>query len=286
MITMVLPFVQDWSAGDDTVPLRMLNVGANKGYEVASFLERYQPSRGVTRRRWYMGIRRIAADAKSGYLTWISRGACGDGRQSIREEKELLTSKDSVRHVEVHAVELMDTNAAIIRNITKELHVNDIVHVYQQAVSNGTSLVQIPSRAHLGSERGSICTHKCRKHKEVMSATLDDFVMMHNLAPLFHVIIDTEGWDALVLEGFRATLKRQQIGILEFEYHTYGYWDTKNPEARSLRNTVQWLKEEAGYSCFFQASDNLIPISPPCWADEFEIRRWSNVLCLQARTIS
>ena len=58
----------------------MLNVGANKGYEVAKFLELVAPERNVHRLRWYGALRSYAESIHSGYLKFGAIGGCIDGR--------------------------------------------------------------------------------------------------------------------------------------------------------------------------------------------------------------
>ena len=82
--------------------------------------------------------------------------------------------------------------------------------------------------------------------------------------------IDTEGFDALVLEGMRALLAARMCTSLSSTHH---------PESRALKTILSWLTE-LGYECFWTGSDGcLAPASGLCWRDEFEIRSWSNLVC-------
>ena len=84
------------------------------------------------------------------------------------------------------------------------------------------------------------------------------------------VSIDTEGFDALVLEGMRALLAARMCTSLSSTHH---------PESRALKTILSWLTE-LGYECFWTGSDGcLAPASGLCWRDEFEIRSWSNLVC-------
>ena len=41
------------------------------------------------------------------------------------------------------------------------------------------------------------------------AVALDDFFARQRLRSIYHVAIDTEGWDALVIEGMRTALKEK-----------------------------------------------------------------------------
>jgi len=110
--------------------------------------------------------------------------------------------------------------------------------------------------------------------------TLDEFMLRQRLDEVWAVVIDAEGYDALVLEGMRRVLGAHRVVFVEFEYHSIGYWGSAVPlsERRSLKATQQWLGA-LGYTCFMEAWDTVAPISGPCWMDAFETRQWSNVVC-------
>ena len=53
-----------------------INCGANKGYEIAEFLARWAPQRGISNRGWYIEIAEYAARKKSKHLKWSAAGGC------------------------------------------------------------------------------------------------------------------------------------------------------------------------------------------------------------------
>ena len=59
-----------------------------------------------------------------------------------------------------------------------------------------------------------------------------------------------------------------------------GFWAApgKRGDARSLAGTLRWMAD-AGWFCFMQGRTGLLPVSPPCWRDKLEVRRWSNLAC-------
>lgn len=62
--------------------------------------------------------------------------------------------------------------------------------------------------------------------------------MVHWLA------VDTEGFDALVLEGAHRTLRAHRVHIVEFEYNSaVGYWHPRFEEARSLTGALTSMRK-------------------------------------------
>ena len=260
-------------------PVTMINVGANKGYEVVEFLERWAPERGVTDRAWYYMIKQYAASIKSKHLAWSAPGACKHNhKKKPRWQDQLRTSLP----VRVHAFELNPRTAAALDFLVRNASLSDIVTVHQKPVSAEVQLV-CTSNDLAGSERSRI--HGARKRACTMqnSTTIDRFLQSEGIAEALLVEIDTEGHDAFVLAGMREALRAHRIRIVQFEYG--GMWPapsnalkgTDGTVRATLDATVRWMWEEAGYFCFFR--DPLMPISPPCWSQEFEVRKWSNVLC-------
>lgn len=92
--------------------------------------------------------------------------------------------------------------------------------------------------------------------------------------------VDTEGHDALVLEGLRGSLARGVIDVLEFEFNSQlGSWNARSSQRRTLRSTLEML-EFFSYSCFWQDSSGcLSPASGACFRDGFERVGWSNLVC-------
>ena len=121
----------------------------------------------------------------------------------------------------------------------------------------------------------------------VRTTTLDDFASQHGLDHIYHLAIDAEGSDPLILEGMTNLLSRRKVALLQFEYNRErrpfhsNYWAARGvgAEARSLASVVRRLAS-FGYTCFLEAPRHLVPLSPPCWRKEFDgWRKWSNVLC-------
>ena len=113
------------------------------------------------------------------------------------------------------------------------------------------------------------------------AVALDDFFRHEGLEHVYHVAIDTEGWDALVVEGMRDSLRQRRVSLVEFEVNNRGMWNRlfSGREARTVNGTLNML-HDAGYACYWVLTRALVPASGACWIDAFGGRpAWSNVLC-------
>lgn len=133
------------------------------------------------------------------------------------------------------------------------------------------------------SARGKACS-KGACTERVETITLDDFFERQQLLSVYHLAIDTEGHDPLVLEGAAKSIRERKIAIIEFEVNSGGHWTTKKRspfyrDRRTLRSAIARL-EDAQYACFWQMRVGLVPLSGECWRPEFEqVRKWSNIVC-------
>ena len=259
----------------------LINVGANKGYSIVSFLSAWD-SLPLTYQLWYQKIKEYAgtvvrADGTvgSGFLSWIACGACLECRTPRRGRSPASCQR---RGAVAHALELAPENRVLLRHLVNATGLGGSVRVWDFAASNISMEVGLPpSAGNIGGEGNEISVSK--KRGTVKAVTIDDFMALAQLDEVHQLAIDTEGWDALVLEGARRTLQARKIRVIEFEYSGKAYWSTRNKgERRTLRKLQRWLLA-AGYSCFMLNKNALYPMSGLCWRDEFESCAWSNVVC-------
>ena len=264
-------------------PVTMVNVGANKGYALVEFLGLWT-QHGVSAKTWSRAIKWYANKTHSKWLASNACGFCGDCRQAS-------PAKHSRSSGVAHALELAANNRALLREVAVETGLAAAIRVHNYAASNmTTSMLHVPIFA--GGETRSLQTADdkiCQKGgctERVDVTTIDDFFRAQSIASVYHLTIDTEGYDALVLEGAAESLRARRVALLEFEVSKGGYWTTrKRPslahyrERRTLRATTRKL-DAAGYACFWQTEAGLVPLSGPCWRPEFDMfRTWSNVVC-------
>ena len=125
--------------------------------------------------------------------------------------------------------------------------------------------------------------------RDVDVVALDDFFRLQGLESIYHVAIDVEGFDALVLEGMQQTIRQRRVALIEFEVNELGYWSRgSRHERRRLRTTIAWL-ESSGYQCFWQLPNALVPTTTACFiagSDRAPLK-WSNIVCAhEAPTIA
>ena len=179
--------------------------------------------------------------------------------------------------LELHAFEMTSQNSDWLRWAFDHFAIDaTLVHA---AVSNKSGVAAAPGSARVGEEALSASLRPSRGSIPVRAIALDDYLAETKMAGVDIVSIDTEGFDALVLEGMRGALAAQRVSVFEFEYHWSGFWAAAHPEARSLQATLSWVSA-LGYGCFWTGGDGcLAPASGPCWRDSFEFRSWSNLVC-------
>ena len=158
--------------------------------------------------------------------------------------------------------------------------------MHDAGASNASAEVTIKARA-AGVEDGAVAfgaeISAHRATEVVRLTTLDAFLSatFGDTREIYHVSIDTEGHDALVLEGARRALRAKRVTLLEFEYSGRGYW-AAGADGRTLGATLGWLAED-GYACWWQTRHDLVAASPPCWTPAMESRKWSNLVCTHKR---
>jgi FkbM family methyltransferase len=176
-------------------------------------------------------------------------------------------------------MDLSPSNYRLLSWLVDRFNLSDVAHVYEVGASNASARGRVRSDKIVGAEDLSIGTASgWHATKEVPIVRVDDFLVERNISNAYHVSVDAEGWDSLVLEGMARTLRRRAIAILEFEYSGAGYWSAHHKGARTLEEKLAWLNA-MGYSCYWQARHDLIPATRPCWLPSFETRSWSNLVC-------
>jgi FkbM family methyltransferase len=192
-------------------------------------------------------------------------------------------------------LELVKPNRALLRHLISQFRLGSQAYVHDLAASNATYLEPQPVDP-AGTETASLKPGKKSRDKRLKRSlgqvvqvdTLDNFLARLALKDVYAVEIDTEGHDALVLEGMHESLRARRVGFLKFEYSHKGYWAENAQDRRTLERTLGWL-DEAGYTCFMEARGGqkyggaLAPISGHCWNATLERPHWSNVVCAHDR---
>ena len=227
--------------------MAIVNVGANKGFNVNSFLKRFQRGWNITNAAWYS------------HSLSAGCGVCG----ACKREVQLTYGRADVYAL---AVEMASANVKNLRNLFETFKVpGDVIHA---AGGEKPGVAYEPVKLKVGTEHVGIQTHGV----EIRMTSVDQLVAERKLDRVDLLSIDTEGMDAPVLRGSAKTLEKRIVKIVEFEYHAVGAWG----KGEKLRNSISMLRR-FGYTCFWQSNGGeLSPFLSEC---VYEFRKWSNVVC-------
>jgi hypothetical protein len=92
-------------------------------------------------------------------------------------------------------------------------------------------------------------------HVDSQITTIDDFVAQQNINRVDFIKIDTEGYEAKVIEGARDTIKKQRPIIVMAGYH-------HSDDAAALPLLVDSIAEN--YKCSIEDRGDLTLICAPC----------------------
>ena len=265
-------------------PFVFVNVGSNKGYAVASVVARFGGSSAlaaVSNAAWYQAIREYFAlngvkdEAALGRLGWGGSGNTMCGMCCACRDSAPVRAVAS--SVVVHAIELSSPNVAWLSWAFARFQIP--AYLVHAGANNESGYTFAPDRhatpTQMGGETDTLQTRQLRGLRRVRSIALDDYFAEEALRGVDFVSVDTEGFDAAVIDGLMGYLRKRRVRVLEFEYHGIGLWKRE----RALKDTIAQL-HGIGYTCFWQGNFGcLAPLSPPCWNDRFERKVWSNVVC-------
>lgn len=268
-----------------------INVGANKGYSAVEFVLLWS-QKNVSGHAWNRALRSFPG--AGGKLRAYSCGNCKDCHRQPPPPHRRFGGV-------AHLLEMAHGNRALLRHTIRATNLTAEVVVHDAAASNESGVMRVPGQMMVGDERNALCLPRQRDCTDtVRVVTIDDFID-HELvqqprqlgqprgADAWLVSIDTEGHDALVLEGMKRTLLARRVAIVQFELSGRGFWSTGGGgrtayarERRSLRHVVGSF-ETAGYECFWELTDGLLPLSGACWRDDYDAPRprnlWANIAC-------
>ena len=156
------------------------------------------------------------------------------------------------RGTHVHLLELAPANRALLRSLGRRFGLSDVVTVHDLAASNESHVARAPRHIMAGFEVESLCGGSTKGNcdprlaESVRTTTIDDFATSFELRRVYHLKIDVEGWDALVVEGSRQLLSARRVHLLEFEYSGHGMWGAAVGDMRhGLRTASAPLRRHA-----------------------------------------
>lgn len=251
--------------------LTYMIAGANKGFNVVSFLRRYANTTVTTRlwleeqQRYLMGSNAHLPRIHRSRIVALSYATCGRCGGCHDQGAVSLAS----REVEVHAFELLPDNVAWLRWAFAAFGVrHTLTHA---AVGNISGLVETPrGGVGMGYERASASMPSEGSAPPTQGAhlgravRLDDYMDQEDIAFAHVVAIDVEGWDGLVLHGLERALTAQRVGVLQAELNG-ARWVGATTRGLPFRETIDWMWG-FGYGCFLETKSGCIhPVSDLCW---------------------
>lgn len=251
----------------------MLNVGANKGHDLRSFIERFDASWRVSSSRWARSLVKHNA-------TKQLCGACGACGELPR-----WRAPSNVRVGTVLAVEAEPKNAALLRKLvwthTSRAHNVRVLH----AVATGPAartMAFVPIVQEAGTETARPVEGRSDAESEevtsVRTATVDQLLASHGLQTVDICLIDVEGHDHAVLRGAEGALRTRSLRVVVFEYS--GLWCFRQPDNACIRlEPLITFLDSFAYACWWLGnSGDVARIDPTC--EDVSTRRWSNIGCV------
>jgi FkbM family methyltransferase len=276
-------------AADDE-PLVLVNAGANKGYAVAEFVQRFGDAE-YSARQWLSNLTNIKANMM------LPCGFCGACRAPAP------TARPRPRGgIHAHAFELLPSNVMVLREMFQRMSVPGTVHALalsnysgeayrcreptpecvSHCICDASGRVSAAARRfrssvfRTGEEDIGASTTRNRHSVSTPCIALDEWSVQSKVRRVHVLSLDAEGWDMRILRGASRLLRTRRIGLVEFEWTpekyatAEGLWgapsaagtarretDDVNPlvvAARELAKTVGWL-QSFGYECFFQGGE-------------------------------
>lgn len=270
--------------------LTLVDVGANKGLVLASWIALFNPGAGVDAAA--ASARFVAAfPAMEGGD--VACGACGDcskppPKRRVGEGPCVGGSGAAGPRLSLHALEPAPANAALIDAGVGALAAAAGVQfsLHRVAAVGDASLTSVrfgdcpPGREVCGVHTPEAGAGGPGVYDppivDVPAVTLDAWVATARLEALDILAIDTEGLDALVLQGARGVLNGsalpRRVKIVQFEYHSFRAW-----QYNSLEDVVNTL-DSSGYDCYLLMQRKVLRLTR-CWHPALEFHYWSNVMC-------
>ena len=232
--------------------MTMINIGANKGYNVNLLLQQFHREWRTSNAAWKAAMPASVAQ---------SCGVCNDCTEVVHMNQDAL--------VEIIAVDISSENVNLLRHLVS--HFSAPCVVIHAAVHSVATVLHEAEGSKSGIEQGGITSHGRAVNGITLDGLIDTQRIPRTKAIVDVLIVDTEGNDGLVLQGGSSAIREQVFRVVIFEYHGIGAW-----QSLSVNSIVRDL-EKHGYTCFWMGSAGLAPFVTAC--DNNNFRKWSNIIC-------
>jgi len=220
----------------------MISVGANKGYNVNSFLQRYSRGWTTSNAQWWTYLK-FREDKKKNHALMEDKIRALCGSCSHCEEKVMVSYGQA--DVQVMAVEPLTPNVRILESAFSHFAVPG--HVIHAAGGDTVGSTFEPGALN-STVRGGQAGDVAKTTKLVPMITVDSLVQKYSIPSISLIRINTEGHDPAVLRGASWVLGHKMASVVEFEYHFKGMW------TRTKLSAVMSQMKEYGYDCFWQSN--------------------------------
>lgn len=246
----------------------LINVGANKGYDVREFFERYDQAGAPSGDKWLRALLKNNVTAQP-------CGACGACGHRVRRHS------GRVRVATAIAVEAEPQNAKVLRRLFRAFGLAERgAEVVHAAVGDGMGggMASVAVSKEVGDERGSIVDGGKRATVGVKATTIDELVRRYQLRVVDWCLIDAEGHDHAILRGAEASIKQNRLRVIAFEYGAQWCQPGLGGGCVPLQPTIAFLAAH-GYRCWWLGNGGRVaPVSARC--RDISTRRWSNIACV------
>jgi len=291
---------------DSAKPYLILDIGCNKGYTSADFLDALSPGTNMNPRTLVGAIRSIAREMNTKFDR--DGGVCQDSDKPLNKDR---TTKSET---EVHCFEPSPATYNMLTKARTKLmppgETTAIWHIHNVGLHevNGQMSWHNACATAVGDELCTIVPEGTKDAVPVPVVTVDKFLEdaypNNNPAsamPLVHMLkIDAEGLDPAVLVGSTTLLKQNRAIMVMFEFNPglsekdppHGMWGRGGNPRKKLLEVTAWL-DELGYDCYLDTrhvdekerakgvseAPALYRITGGCLTEEPRVRGWANVVC-------
>lgn len=256
----------------------LINIGFNKGYNFAVWLNTFT-SLNVSSSVWYDYLQKWKS-MNNKVVNQVDCGNCNDCKFTYNI-RNINTNR--IRFI---GIDLNKQNVELVSGVFSSLNTTGqlkgvSVQLLHAAGGPRPGVLRIP-KCPPGNELCRIpdsVNETSSNFDNVQVVTVDNII--RNISSFDGrrkivdiLMVDTEGHDALILEGASHHIRQQAIRCIIFEYHFLKPWLTMR-----LESTIEFLRAHK-YVCFLQGQKRLWPISGSFWNPLYEFHYWSNVMCI------
>lgn len=286
-------------------PYLILDIGCNKGYTSADFLDALSPGTNMNPHTLVSAIRAIAREMNTKFDR--DGGVCNDSNKPLNKDR------DTKSKVEVHCFEPSPATFNMLMKARTKLMPGGgtgdkaMWHIHNLGLHEVNSQMSWHSACAtaVGDELCTIVPDGTEDSISVPVVTVDKFLEENYPAekssmPLVHMLkIDAEGLDPAVLTGSTSLLTQNRAIMVMFEFNPglsekdppHGMWGARGKPRKKLLEVTTWL-DQLGYDCYLDthlvdpAREKGVPEAPAlyritggCLTQEPRVRGWANVVC-------